>query len=153
MDFPNKQNLRPGRVSRAGIYVTPSTLFLHAVVDVFPAGIGQKHRPVVSFAGFHGAQALYLCFSVFEQSGCDLRGERLAPLLKKSVILPHDKLTGPVSTVIVFLALIDRLAAAGADAHRLPLRLEQLLSILRDVGIILHQFRCHRRDPVHEVLR
>ena len=97
-------------------YVTPSALFLHAVVDVLPAGIGQKHRPVVGFAGFHGAQALYLCFSVFEQRGGDLRGERLASFLKKSVILPHDKLAGPVSAVIVFLALVDGFAAARAFA-------------------------------------
>ena len=66
LGFSNKQNPRPGRMAGSGIYVIPSAPFLHAVVDVFPAGIGQKHRPVVGFAGFHGAQALYLCLSVFE---------------------------------------------------------------------------------------
>ena len=120
----NKQNPRPGRIAGSGIYVTSSALFLHAVVDVLPAGIGQKHRPVVGFAGFHGAQAIYLCLSVFEQCGGDLRGECLAPFLKKLVILPHDKLTGTVRTGEVLLALINRLAAAGAETHRLLLRLE-----------------------------
>ena len=108
-------------------YVTPSAPFLHTVVDVLPAGIGQKHRPVVSFTGFHGAQALYLCLSVFEQRGGDLRGERLAPFLKKSVILPHDKLAGPVSAVVVFLALVDVLAAAGTSPNNHALGLKQFL--------------------------
>ena len=98
------------------VFVPP----FNAIVDVFPAGIGQKHRPVIGFPGFHGAQALYLCLSVFEQRGGDLRGERLAPFLKKSVILPHDKLADPVSAVIVFLALVDSFAAAGtlADSRK-----------------------------------
>ena len=99
-DFPNKQNPRPGRVAGSGIYVILSALFLHPIVDVFPARIGQKYRPVVGFPGFHGAQALYLCLSVFEQCGGDFRRERLASFLKKSVILPHDKLAGPVSAVV-----------------------------------------------------
>ena len=53
----------------------------HAVINVFPAGIGQKHRPVIGFAGFHGIEALYLCFSVFEQRGGDFRGERFPAFL------------------------------------------------------------------------
>ena len=44
------------------VFVPP----FNTIVDVFPAGISQKHRPVVGFPGFHGTQALYLCLSVFE---------------------------------------------------------------------------------------
>ena len=110
----------------------------HAVIDVFSAGIGQKHRPVIGFAGFHRIEALYLCFSVFEQCGGDLRGEHFLAFLKKSVILPHDKLTGPVSTVVIFPALVDGLAAAGTRPNCHALGLKQFLFILADAGIGFH---------------
>ena len=125
----------------------------HTVIDVLPAGIGQKHRPVIGFAGFHRIEALYLCFSVFEQRGGDLRGEHFPAFLKKSVIPPHDKLTGPVSAVVVFPALVDGLTAAGArpDCHTLGLK--QFLLIFADAGIGFHQLPRHGLNPCHKLVR
>ena len=109
--------------------------------------------PVIGFAGFHGAQALYLCLSVFEQRGGDIRGECLAPFLKKSVILPHDKLAGPVSAVIVFLALVDGFTAAGTLADNHTLGLKQLLRVLADLRISGNQAPGHFLNARHEALR
>ena len=101
-----------------------STLFLDVVIHILPASVGQNDCPVIEFPGTQGSQPLDLCLSIFEQSGGDFSSKCLPTLLEKAVILLHDKLTGPVRTGEVFLALIDRLAAAGAEAHHLLLRLE-----------------------------
>ncbi len=148
MGLPQRENPRPGRCAGSGIlpgvwlhslcllFLVLAPLF-HAVVHILAAGIGQKHRPVIGFAGFHGAQALYLCFSVFKERGGDLRGERLAPFLKKSVILPHDKLAASVSAVVVLFALVDAFPAARTFADNHTLGLKQLLRVLADLGVVL----------------
>ena len=125
----------------------------HTVIDVFPAGISQKHRPVIGFAGFHGIEALCLCFSIFEQRGGDLRGERFPAFLKKSVILPHDKLAGPVSAVVVFPALVDGLAVAGTRSDCRTLSLKQFLLILTDAGMGFHQLPRHSLNTGHKLVR
>lgn len=125
----------------------------NAVVDVLAPGISQKHRPVVGFAGLYGIEALYLDFAGFEQRSGDLRGERFLAFLKKSVILPHDELAGPVSAVVVFLALIDSLTTAGTRPDRNTLGLKQFLLFLTDTGIGLHQLPRLRLDAVHKFVR
>ena len=111
---------------------------LYPVIDVLASRICQKHRCIIDFACFLGVEALDLCLAVFEQSGGDLRGEHFPAFLKKSVILPHDKLTGPVSTVVIFPALVDGLAAAGTRPNCHALGLKQFLFILADAGIGFH---------------
>ena len=80
---------------------------LYPVIDVLVSRICQKHRCIIGFACLFGIEALDLCLTVFEQSGGDLRGERLFALLKEAVILPHHELTATIPAVEVFLALID----------------------------------------------
>ena len=130
----------PGPVKCAGEFACSVSVLVpvfHAVIDVFPAGIGQKHRPVIGFAGFHGIEGLYLGLSVFEQRGGDLRGDRFFAFLKKSVILSHNELAGPVSTVVVFPALVDGLTAAGAHPDCHTLGLKQFLLIHKVLSALL----------------
>ena len=147
LGLPQRENPRPGGCAGSGIlrecgYTPYACCFLvlrspfYAVVDVLPTCIGQKHRPVIGLAGFHGEQALYLCFSVSQQRGGDLRGKRLAPFLKKSVILPHDKLAASVSAVVVLFALVDAFPAARTFADNHTLGLKQLLRVLADLGVV-----------------
>ena len=108
---------------------------LYPVIDVLTSRICQKHHCIIGFACLFGIEALDLCLTVFEQSGGDFRGERLFPLLKEAVILPHHELTATVPAVEVFLALIDVFTAPGTLADNNPFRLEQVLLICTDTNI------------------
>ena len=59
----------------------------YPVIDVLASCICEKHRCIIGFACLFGVETLDLCLAVFEQSGGDLRGERLFALLKEAVIL------------------------------------------------------------------
>ena len=110
-------------------------LTLYPVIDVLASRICQKHRCIIGFACFLGVEALAFCLAVFEQSGGDLRGERLFALLKEAVILPHHELTATIPAVEVFLALIDVFTAPGTLTDNNPFRLEQVLLICTDTNI------------------
>ena len=99
-------------------------LTLYPVIDVLASRICQKHRCIIDFACLFGVEALDFCLAVFEQSGGDLRCERLFALLKEAVILPHHELTATIPAVEVFLALIDAFTAPGTLADDDPFRLK-----------------------------
>ena len=126
---------------------------LYPVIDVLASRICQKHRCIISFACFLGVEALYLCLTVFEQSGGDLRGERLFSLLKEAVILPHYELTATISAVEVFLALVDVFTTPGTLADDNPFRLEQVLFVRADAGIGFDQLAYLRFNFGHELVR
>ena len=108
---------------------------LYPVIDVLASRICQKHRCIIGFSCFLGVETLYLCLAVFEQSGGDFWGERLFPLLKEAVVLPHHELTATVPAIKILFALIDVFTAPGTLADDNPFRLEQVLLICTDTNI------------------
>ena len=126
---------------------------LYPVIDVLASRICQKHRCIIGFACFLGIEALDLCLTVFEQSGGDLWGERLFPLLKEAVILPHHELTATVPAVKILFTLVDVFTTPGTLADNNPFRLEQVLFVCTDAGIGLDQLAHLRFNFGHELVR
>ena len=138
--------------------ITGSRIFallfaLYPVIDVLASRICQKHRCIIGFACFLGIEALDLCLTVFEQSGGDLWGERLFPLLKEAVILPHHELTATVPAVKILFTLVDVFTTPGTLADNNPFRLEQVLFVCTDAGIGLDQLAHLRFNFGHELVR
>ena len=105
------------------------------VIGSGPIIIGQAAE--FDYAGTQACRSLNACFgrvqpfdfhfAGFQKCGGNLRRKGYFPVLKKAVILPHDKSAVPVRAVIVFLALMDGGTAAGAFADFRLFRFETLL--------------------------
>ena len=137
-------------------HVCPSLSFFRKFqlkIDVLAARVIQDHRSVISGLFLFRPHSLDIGATLFQKVRCHLLCQLLLAARLEAVIFPEDETAGPIRTRKVLLALINRLAAAGAGTDHFLLRGKQLFAILGNAGIGGHDLLNHRADTVHECIR
>lgn len=114
------------------------------------AGVLHHHRCVIGLAGFLRIAAGELHTAILQERGGHRLGEVLFLGGEKLAVFPKGKPAASVFAEKSLLALGDSPAAAGAFAHRLPVRGEKHLGTVNHL-VGPHQVPEHIADTVHEL--
>ena len=114
------------------------------------AGVLHHHRCVIGLAGFLRIAAGELHLAILQKRNSHRLGEALFLGGEKLAVFPKGKPAASVFAEKSLLALGDSPAAAGAFAHRLPVRGEKHLGTVNHL-VGPHQVPEHIADTVHEL--